>query len=308
MSGYLHSITNYDVESSMIVDSLTHILPPYFLEHREDAIARDTTFRRLFSNPKARIVQVHDLIDEMEKSGVDRSVIAGFGWTDPDLAKRSNDYLLESASEFPDLLIPLCSVNPIWPRDTAPKEVERCLKAGARGIGELHADTQGWVAPPYDALADTMSAAQNHAQLHHQKIFVVVHGSEPIGHTYPGKGTMTPDRLLLLAERFPDNSFVYSHFGGGLPLYEHMPEVAKSLSNVAYDSAATPFLYDPDIYTSIESATGADRIFFASDFPLMSQRRALNHLRKSELSARRQNMILEAAGRMYDCILPKSNS
>ena len=284
----------------MIVDALTHILPPYFNEHRDEALARDRTFAELFANPKARIVQAEHLLQEMERANVDRSVIAGFGWTDQELAKRSNDYLIESAINHPDVLIPLCSVNPLWPDDAAPKEAERCLNFGARGIGELHADTQGWVEPPYDALADTMSVAREYADNRNKIAFVVVHGSEPLGHTYPGKGTMTPDRLLRLAEQFPDNDFIFSHFGGGLPFYKHMPEVNSALDNVVFDSAASPFLYEPDVYATVENLIGSDRIFFASDFPIMTQRRALDHLRKSELTPFKQKMILQLAGQLYD--------
>ncbi len=284
----------------MIVDALTHILPPYFNEHRDEALARDRTFAELFSNPKARIAQAEHLLEEMDRSGVERSVIAGFGWTDKELAQRSNDYLLEAASKHPDILIPLCSVNPLWPDDGAPEEAERCFKFGARGIGELHADTQGWVEPPYDRLTDTMSVARDFVANRNRIAFVVIHGSEPLGHTYPGKGTMTPDRLALLAEQFPDNAFIFSHFGGGLPFYKHMPEVEKTLSNVWYDSAASPFLYDSEIYATVESLVGGTRIFFASDFPIMSQQRALAHLRGSELTSYRQKMIVEVAGQLYD--------
>ncbi len=284
----------------MIIDALTHILPPYFNEHRDEALASDRTFAELFASPKARIVQAEHLLEEMERSEVDRSVIAGFGWTDQELARRSNDYLLECASKHPDILIPLCSVNPLWPNDAAPREAERCLNFGARGIGELHADTQGWVDLPYNCLDDLMSVARQYVENRNKIAFVVIHGSEPLGHTYPGKGTMTPDRLLQLAARFPDNSFIFSHFGGGLPIYEHMPEVKPALANVAFDTAAAPFLYDHDIYATIESLVGGTRIFFASDFPLITQRRALEHLRNSELTLYRQKMILEVAGQLYD--------
>ena len=284
----------------MIVDALTHILPPYFNDHRDEAIARDRTFAELFANPKARIVQAEHLLDEMERAEVDRSVIAGFGWTDQDLAKRSNDYLLESAARHPDILIPLCSVNPLWPGDDAPREAERCLNFGARGIGELHADTQGWVEPPYDQLQDVMSVASQYSETRNKIAFVVIHGSEPLGHIYPGKGTMTPDRLSQLAKRYPDNALIFSHFGGGLPVYKHMPEVNETLTNVWFDSAATPFLYDSDIYDTVEKLVGGTRIFFASDYPLMTQRRALAHLRNSELPLYRQKMILEVAGQLYD--------
>ena len=284
----------------MIIDALTHILPPYFNEHRDEALARDRTFAELFADPKARIAQAEHLLEEMDRSEVERSVIAGFGWTDLDLARRSNDYLLESATRHPGILIPLCSVNPLWPGDDAPKEAERCLNFGARGIGELHADTQGWGEPPYDRLDDVMTIAREYVDSRNKIAFVVIHGSEPLGHSYPGKGTMTPDRLLQLATRFPDNSFIFSHFGGGLPFYERMPEVSEALSNVAYDSAASPFLYDTDIYETVENLVGSTRIFFASDFPLMTQRRALDHLRSSELPLYIQKMVLEVAGQVYD--------
>ena len=284
----------------MITDALTHILPPYFSDYRDDALARDRTFAELFANPKARIVQVEHLLEEMDRSGVERSVIAGFGWTDLELARRSNDYILESASLHPDVLIPLCSVNPLWPEDQAPKEAERCFNFGARGIGELHADTQGWVEPPYDCLADVMAVVREQVARRNRILFVVVHGSEPLGHTYPGKGTMTPDRLVLLSAAYPENAFIFSHFGGGLPFYKHMPEIGKAMENVSFDSAASPYLYSPEVYATVDEIVGANRLFFASDYPLLSQKRALDHLRASELSPFKQRMISEVAGQLYD--------
>ena len=284
----------------MITDALTHILPPYFSDHRDEVLGRDRTFAELFADPKARIVQVDALLEEMNRSGVDRSVIAGFGWTDLEIARRSNDYLLECASKHPGVLIPLCSVNPIWPDDAAPKEAERCLNLGARGIGELHADKQGWVEPPYDRLDNVMAVVRDCVADRKRIAFVVVHGSEPLGHTYPGKGTMTPDRLALLAESYPDNAFIFSHFGGGLPFYKHMPEIDKAMENVSFDSAAAPFLYTPDVYVTVDNLVGSNRVFFASDFPLLSQKRALDHLRASALTPFKQRMITEVAGQLYD--------
>lgn len=284
----------------MITDALTHILPPYFSDYRDDALERDRTFAELFSNPKARIVQVEHLLEEMDRSGVERSVIAGFGWTDVELAQRSNDYLIECATRFPGILIPLCSVNPLWPADLAPKEAERCFKAGVRGIGELHADMQGWVEPPYDRLDDVMAVVRDYVARHNRILFVVVHGSEPLGHTYDGKGTMTPDRLVQLAQRYPDNAFIFSHFGGGLPFYRHMPEIDEILGNVYFDSAASPFLYSSEVYATVDDIVGGSRLFFASDFPLLSQKRALDHLRASSLTPFKQRMISEVAGQLYD--------
>jgi hypothetical protein len=62
-----------------------------------------------------------------------------------------------------------------------------------------------------------------------------------------------------------------------------MPEVAESLSNVYFDSAATPFLYRPDVYGVSVNAAGPGRILFGSDFPLIRQGRALRGAREADL-------------------------
>ena len=262
------------------------MLPEYFITHRDEAIKRDATFRELFSNPNARIASADDLITEMDSSEVSISVIAGFGWTDLDLARRSNDYLLESASRYPDRLVPLCSVNPMWKGDIAERETERCIISGAKGIGELHPDSQGWADRCYDFLTDLMQLTEEQSKI------VLLHGSEPLGHIYPGKGSMTPDRLLRLAQSFPSNRFVFSHFGGGLPFYNHMPEVHKALSNVWFDSAASPFLYDHSVYASSVISAGPDKILFATDYPLLRQSRALKHFKRAQLAENNETKIL----------------
>jgi hypothetical protein len=113
---------------------------------------------------------------------------------------------------------------------------------------------------------------------------VLVHVSEPVGHTYPGKGRFTPDKALQLAQMFPVNRLIFAHFGGGLPFHSLMPEVRDALANVWFDSAAQPFLYRPAVYKASAVSAGSDRVLFGSDFPLMPQRRALAAAGKSGLS------------------------
>ena len=48
-----------------------------------------------------------------------------------------------------------------------------------------------------------------------------------------------------------------SLMGGGLFLYELMPEVRASLTYAFYDTAAVPLLYDPFIYRAAVSVVGA---------------------------------------------------
>ena len=206
----------------------------------------------------------------MGKSGIDRSVILGYGWTDAGVARESNDYLLLAATESADL-IPFCSVNPAW-GDIAIAEMERCASGGARGVGELHPDTQGFDVNDRRIMDPFLDAAKTFG------LIVLTHSSEPTGHEYPGKGTVTPDKLIQMVVDHPGQRFILAHWGGGVPFYTLMPEVAESLSDAWVDTAASPFLYDPAIYATVARTPMSDRVVFGSDYPLIKQSRALRRI------------------------------
>ena len=69
----------------MIIDAHTHIFPPVVNEDRDAYLQRDTTFRELYTNPKARIARAEELIASMEGAGIDQSVACGFGWSESEL-------------------------------------------------------------------------------------------------------------------------------------------------------------------------------------------------------------------------------
>ncbi len=261
----------------VIIDSHVHVLPDEFRNDKDRFLDADLTFRELFASPKAKTVSVELLLKEMKDSGVDRSVIAGYGWTDFSTAQISNDYLLESANASNGTLIPLCSVSPLWGTQ-AIDEVERCTELGAKGIGELHPDSQNFLDTDFGTLAPLLETAKK------LRLPILMHTSEPVGHSYPGKGTVTPEYSLALAQAFPEVVFVFAHFGGGLPFYSLMPEVHNELRNVYFDSAASPLLYRSEVFEASVAAAGPDKILFASDFPLITQDRALRDFRQANLS------------------------
>ena len=266
------------------VDTCTHVLPPEFGIERERTLRLDATFRALFANPKAKIVQTEELLASMDQAGVDASVLAGFGWTDPGIARESNDYNLEAARSHPDRLMAFCSVNPLWGED-AVAELRRCHEAGAIGIGELHPDTQGILDADMASLAPVFDTARELGMP------ILMHASEPVGHGYPGKGTVTPDLLMALVNAFPNNRFIFSHFGGGLPFYGLMSEVMSALKNVYFDSAASSFLYTPEVFDVAARAIGAEKIIFASDFPLVAQKRALDEFEQAGLGPEQSRLV-----------------
>jgi predicted TIM-barrel fold metal-dependent hydrolase len=71
-----------------------------------------------------------------------------------------------------------------------------------------------------------------------------------------------------------------------------MPEVAKSLANVFFDTAATVFLYEPEIFQQVGCIIGSDRILFGTDYPLMRQNRVISQVQAARLSEKDKAGIL----------------
>ena len=260
----------------MIIDFHTHVFSPKVKANR-DYYAADPCFKLLFSNSKAKLSSADDLIAEMDASGVDKSVILNIGWSSHDLCVETNDYILESATKYPGRLIPFVGIQALAGA-AAIREIERCVAAGARGVGEIRPDVQGL------DLGDDKIMRPFVESLTSKKLILLSHADEPVGHIYPGKGGTTPGTLYPFIAAYPRLKVVLAHWGGGMPFYNMMPEVATALKNTWFDSAASPYLYRPSIYQRVAGMSGVDKILFGSDWPLLSPRRGIDEVKSLSLS------------------------
>ena len=262
----------------MIVDFHTHIYPPELREQRETYLSRDRTFGELFSDPKAKMATAEDLIAAMDMDGVDQSVVMGIGWTDQGMAREANDYLIDATHRYPGRLTGFAGVNPAWASEASAREAERCTRAGLWGIGELHPSSQGFDLGNESVMTPLMEVVRERG------LIVTTHSSEPVGHTYQGKGDTRPEMLWRFITQHPDVTLVCAHWGGGLPFYALMPEVAEALNNVYFDTAASPFLYDKRVFEVTAGIVGAEKILLGSDYPLLSASRLIRQVQESGLS------------------------
>jgi hypothetical protein len=91
---------------------------------------------------------------------------------------------------------------------------------------------------------------------------------------------------------YPDLSIVCAHWGGGLPFYALMPEVKKAMTNIYFDTAASPLLYSPQVYQQVIQLVGADKVLFGSDYPLLEQERSIKDIANLNLPEETKGQIL----------------
>ena len=259
----------------MLIDAHVHLYPEEVLAERARYIADDAWFRVLYEPANRRLSSPDELLASMTETGIEQSVVASFPWASQDLCEAHNRC-------FGRLVDPrlsrLCMVQPRAGARAA-DELRRCLDAGFVGLGEINVDAldapldqaELW-GPLVEILAEAGGT-------------LMIHASEPVGHQYRGKGVTTPEKIYRFAMAYPQLKIVAAHWGGGLPFYYLMPEMGPALPNLYFDSAATEYLYDKRVFDTCARFAGSDRVLFGSDFPLLTQERALEHARSAGLPA-----------------------
>ncbi len=247
-----------------MVDAHVHIFPPQMIADRAAYLGRDARFDEIYASPEACMATGDDVVAHMQADGVDVSVVTGFPFSDQGLCREINDYVIEQTRSRAGRLVGLACVAP--GRPGAQAELERCLEAGLVGCGEL--------APvSFTAVRESRSGADGYDAiagcLRERGLPLLVHASEPVGHHYPGKGRFVPEDCLALAEAYAGLTIVFAHMGGGLFLFESMPEVRAALRDVHYDTAAVPYLYGAEVYEAAVSCAGPQKLILGSDYPLL---------------------------------------
>ncbi len=262
----------------MIIDVHTHLFPKRIRDSRDRYFADEPAFALLYGDPKARMIGVKAMVETMDAHGVDMSVVCGFPWLNPENIRHHNDYILEAVAGYPDRLIGLCCVNPFDP--AAEQEVGRCLERGASGVGEIAFYQPGGITP------EAVKALEPIMRLCREKnLPVLIHTNEPVGHAYPGKTDNTLIQIYEMVKTYPDSKIILAHWGGGLFFYALLKkEVRQVLANVYFDTAASPFLYEPDIYRVSMALAGEEKILFGSDYPLIMPSRYYKEIEASGIS------------------------
>jgi uncharacterized protein len=261
----------------MIIDFHTHIFPKAVRDNREKYFPSEPAFKLLYDSPKSKLVGAKEIVAAMDAQGVDRSVVFGFPWKDSTTFKMQNDHVMDVTTRYPDRLVGLCCFDPF--NRKAVSEARRCLEGGLSGIGEIAFYESGIDDACLDRLTPLMEICLD------KDLLFLIHTNEPVGHLYPGKTANTLKQIYELVTRFPKNKIVLAHWGGGIFFFNLLKkDVKERLKNVYFDTAASPFLYRPEIYRYATEIAGPDKILFGSDFPLLTPARYFKELENAGLT------------------------
>lgn len=244
-----------------IIDSHVHLYPQevnrnpaaWAAAHGEAHWAELCTRRRKDGRPVQAFPSVDQLLRDMDAAGVTRAVLLGWYWENHAACVVQNKFYADCIRAHPDRLAAFATVQP-KAGAAAFEEACRALEDGLAGFGELSPHSQ------HVALEDPVWR-QILARAAEWKVPVNLHVTDPASRPYPGRVETPLADFARLAREFPATNFILAHWGGGLAW---SPEAAAP-TNVWFDTAASPLLYGPEVWTKAP----AERVLFGSDYPLV---------------------------------------
>jgi len=268
----------------MKIDSHVHITPPDIIANWKKYAEKEPYFSLLSQSKVNRFATIEDVLAAFDKNGFDKAIVFSFAFCDIGLCRYVNDYVIEQIKKFSDKLIGFAVVPP-GGKETE-REIERCHDAGLKGVGELFPAGQS-IDIDDNELTKTITNICKE-----RKIPLMIHVNEPVGKYYPGKTDIPLQKVEKFVLNNKEIKIILAHFGGGILFYETMKEVKNAFSNVYYDTAASPYLYDYRIYDVIKALNLCDKILFGSDFPILPQLKYFSAFEESGLSDEEKQLIL----------------
>lgn len=189
----------------------------------------------------------------MDAGGVAKAVLLGWYWENHATCVTQNKFYADCIRAHPDRLAAFATVQP-KAGAVAFEEAVRAMDDGLVGFGELSPHSQHFgIDDPVWRQILRLAAEW--------KVPVNLHVTDPASRPYPGRVETPLEDFVRLAREFPATTFILAHWGGGLAWSTE----AAALPNVWFDTAASPLLYGPEVWTKAKT----DRILFGSDYPLI---------------------------------------
>ncbi len=252
-----------------IIDAHVHLYPAevnrapaaWAVAHGERHWATLCTRVRKNGRPVQAFPSVDELLRGMDAAGIERAVLQGWYWEKHDTCVRQNRFYAECMRAHRDRLAAFATFHPVAGASVVKEEIRRAAGEGFCGLGELSPHSQG-VAVDDPVWREALVLAGELG------LPVNLHVTEPASKNYPGKVATPLGDFVRWAQDLPATKFILAHWGARLPLDPSFGAAARACENLFYDTAASPLLYDGQVYREMIDAVGAGRVLYGSDHPL----------------------------------------
>lgn len=250
-----------------IIDAHAHIYP-------EKIAAKATDTIGIFYDIKMEMPAgtAQQLLEDGRRAGISRYVVHSVATTAHQV-RSINEFIKRECEAHPEF-IGFITLHQDLTEEEVFKEVEWALANNMHGI-KLHPDFQKFNIDD-EAVEKFYRAAEG-------KLPILFHiGDDRYDYS-------KPYRLVNIAKKYPNVSFIAAHFGG-YRCWEDSP-LYVGLDNVYFDTCSSlPFISTEKAYELIK-LLGADRFFFATDFPMWDATSELERFNKIPLTEEEREKI-----------------
>ncbi|MBE7091425.1 MAG: metal-dependent hydrolase [Clostridiales bacterium] len=257
----------------MIIDFHTHVFPDQIAERTISHLARAGKETPAFNGT------VQGLLAEMQKSGVDLSIILPV-MTAPKQFESVNRFALalNNAEETRGKLISFAGIHPSCENLT--EKMAWIKENGFLGV-KIHPDYQGTFIDD-DEYAEILQAAKK------LDLIVITHAGVDGG--FPNEPVRcTPDRVKNLLLKAPHEKFVLAHLGGNL-MYDDVYDTLCGL-NVYFDTAHVLSTIKKETFLRVVRKHGIHRVLFATDAPWSKQKEDISTLKSFGLTPKEEEQL-----------------
>lgn len=212
------------------------------------------------------------LIEEGGKAGVSRYVVHSVATTAHQV-RSINEFIKGQIDKHPEF-IGFMTLHQDLTDEQVKNEIEWAVENGFKGI-KLHPDFQ-----KFNIDDEQVEKFYIHAG---SKLPILFHiGDDRFDYS-------KPQRLVKVAKKFEKVNFIAAHFGG----YRcwDQAEIYKGLKNVYFDTCSSLAFICPEKAKELIDLLGAERFFFATDFPMWDAVGELERFNRIKLSEKEREMI-----------------
>ncbi len=226
-----------------IIDCHCHVYPDKIADKAVDSI------RSFYGIDMGYDGRASTLIENGRKNGVKHYVVFSVATT-PKQVQSINTFIADTVENSGGLMTGLGSLHP--DSDSIEEDFRHIKELGLKGV-KLHPDFQKI------AIDDKRC----------EKIYELCSGEMPILlHTGDSRYDFSnPDRMVRILEKYPDMTVIGAHFGGW-SVWDKAVEKLTSYPNFYVDCSSSFYCLSPEKAKDIIRKYGAEKVMFATDFPM----------------------------------------